>query len=60
MLVDREKILMLTTGSKAMDAMLGGEIQIQSITEVYGEFRRQKSFLLRSHPNQEIEFQPDD
>jgi hypothetical protein len=32
-LVDREKILTLSTGSKAVDAMLGGGIQSQSITE---------------------------
>ncbi|KAI9613539.1 hypothetical protein H4Q26_010146 [Puccinia striiformis f. sp. tritici PST-130] len=38
-LIDREKIVTLSTGSKAVDAMLGGGIQSQSITEVYGEFR---------------------
>lgn len=32
-LVDREKIVTLSTGSKAVDAMLGGGIQSQSITE---------------------------
>ncbi|PLW12182.1 hypothetical protein PCANC_17221 [Puccinia coronata f. sp. avenae] len=44
-LVDREKILTLSTGSKAVDAMLGGGIQSQSITEVYGEFRCGKTQL---------------
>jgi len=44
-LVDRERIVTLSTGSKAVDAMLGGGIQSQSITEVYGEFRCGKTQL---------------
>lgn len=32
----------ISTGSKAVDGMLGGGICTQSITEVYGEFRTGK------------------
>lgn len=32
-LVDRDRVLMLSTGSKALDGMLGGGVQSQSITE---------------------------
>lgn len=45
LLLDRDKVVMLTTGSKALDGMLGGGIQSQSITEVYGEFRCGKTQL---------------
>ncbi|MBW0496954.1 hypothetical protein O181_036669 [Austropuccinia psidii MF-1] len=44
-LVDRENLVVLSTGSKALDALLGGGIQSQSITEVYGEFRCGKTQL---------------
>ncbi|CED84399.1 family atpase dmc1 [Phaffia rhodozyma] len=39
----RESAVMISTGSKAVDAMLGGGISTQSVTEVYGEFRTGKS-----------------
>jgi KaiC/GvpD/RAD55 family RecA-like ATPase len=35
----RAQIGKITTGCKAVDAMLGGGIETQSITEVFGEFR---------------------
>ncbi len=35
----------ITTGSKALDALLGGGIETQSITEVYGSFRSGKTQL---------------
>ena len=38
----RPNVIMITTGSKSADAMLGGGISTQSITEVYGEFRTGK------------------
>lgn len=31
--MDRDRVLMLSTGSKALDGMLGGGVQSQSITE---------------------------
>ncbi|KAL8287000.1 hypothetical protein RQP46_004006 [Phenoliferia psychrophenolica] len=43
--VRREKVISITTGSKSFDAMLGGGIQTQSMTEVYGEFRTGKTQL---------------
>lgn len=36
--VKREKMIRITTGSKAVDDLLGGGIESQSITEVYGKF----------------------
>ncbi|KAN0100284.1 meiotic recombination protein dmc1 [Tylopilus felleus] len=39
----RKRVLMLSTGSKSVDAILGGGIMSQSITEVYGEFRTGKT-----------------
>ncbi len=35
----RKKIIKVSTGSKQLDAMLGGGFQSQSISEVFGEFR---------------------
>ncbi|KAH8082282.1 Rad51-domain-containing protein [Filobasidium floriforme] len=35
----RECCVMITTGSKTVDAMLGGGIQTGSLTEVFGEYR---------------------
>ncbi|KAI5452054.1 Meiotic recombination protein dmc1, variant 2 [Naganishia albida] len=43
--IKRENVCYITTGSKSVDAMLGGGIQTQSITEVYGEFRTGKTQL---------------
>jgi len=39
----RQNILRLTTGSKKLDALLGGGIETQSITEFYGEYGSGKS-----------------
>ncbi|EJT52318.1 hypothetical protein A1Q1_04529 [Trichosporon asahii var. asahii CBS 2479] len=38
----RTTVFTISTGSKAVDGMLGGGISTQSITEVYGEFRTGK------------------
>lgn len=38
----RATVFTISTGSKAVDGMLGGGISTQSITEVYGEFRTGK------------------
>ncbi|GHJ87454.1 hypothetical protein NliqN6_3856 [Naganishia liquefaciens] len=43
--IKRENVCYISTGSKAVDAMLGGGIQTQSLTEVYGEFRTGKTQL---------------
>jgi hypothetical protein len=45
----RQNVIYITTGSKSADAMLGGGIATQSITEVFGEFRTGKvSFIIGS------------
>ncbi|KAJ3488198.1 hypothetical protein NLI96_g3031 [Meripilus lineatus] len=41
----RKRVLMISTGSKAVDTILGGGLNSQSITEVYGEFRTGKTQL---------------
>ncbi|OCF45599.1 meiotic recombinase Dmc1 [Kwoniella heveanensis CBS 569] len=41
----RQNVQFISTGSKSVDAMLGGGIPTQSITEVYGEFRTGKTQL---------------
>ncbi|RSH87119.1 Meiotic recombination protein dmc1 [Saitozyma podzolica] len=41
----RANVLYISTGSKSADAMLGGGIATQSITEVFGEFRTGKTQL---------------
>ncbi|BEI80932.1 hypothetical protein CcaverHIS002_0200920 [Cutaneotrichosporon cavernicola] len=41
----RASVIYITTGSKAVDSMLGGGVATQSITEVYGEFRTGKTQL---------------
>ncbi|KAL7420939.1 hypothetical protein Q5752_004893 [Cryptotrichosporon argae] len=38
----RQNVIFISTGSKAVDTMLGGGIATQSITEVFGEFRTGK------------------
>ncbi len=43
LIVKRQNILKLTTGSKKLDALLGGGIETQSITEFYGEYGSGKS-----------------
>lgn len=44
----RKDILFITTGSKALDQLLGGGIETGSITEMFGEFRCGKSQLCHS------------
>ena len=39
----RSEMICLTTGSKQLDALLGGGIETGSITEIFGEFRTGKS-----------------
>ena len=41
----RADILHISTGSKELDAILGGGIETGSITEIFGEFRTGKSQL---------------
>ena len=44
-LQQRGEIIKLTTGSKALDDILGGGLETGSITELYGEFRCGKTQL---------------
>ena len=39
----RSELICITTGSKQLDALLGGGIETGSITEIFGEFRTGKS-----------------
>ncbi|KAJ7651738.1 Rad51-domain-containing protein [Mycena polygramma] len=41
----RKKVVMISTGSKSVDSILGGGVMSQSISEVYGEFRTGKTQL---------------
>ncbi|WWC92542.1 meiotic recombinase Dmc1 [Kwoniella dendrophila CBS 6074] len=41
----RQDVIYITTGSKSVDAMLGGGISTQCITEVFGEYRTGKTQL---------------
>jgi DNA repair protein RadA len=41
----RQNILRLTSGSKAIDEILGGGLETQTITEIYGEYGSGKSQL---------------
>jgi DNA repair protein RadA len=41
----RQNVLRLTTGSKAVDEILGGGLETQTITEIYGEYGSGKSQL---------------
>ncbi len=41
----RQNVLRLTTGSKALDELLGGGLETQTITEFYGEYSSGKSQL---------------
>jgi len=43
LIAKRQNILKLTTGSKKLDALLGGGIETQAITEFYGEYGSGKS-----------------
>ena len=42
-LLARQRVKRITTGCKALDALLGGGIESNSLTEIYGEFRTGKS-----------------
>jgi meiotic recombination protein DMC1 len=42
-LQQRKKVLRITTGSSALDALLGGGLESMSITEAFGEFRTGKT-----------------
>src|ERR1700733_14035651 len=39
----RSELICITTGSKQLDALLGGGIETGSMTEIFGEFRTGKS-----------------
>lgn len=41
----RRRVLVISTGSKSVDSILGGGLMSQSITEVYGEYRTGKTQL---------------
>ncbi len=41
----RNKIIRISTGSKALDALLGGGVETNSVTEVYGEYASSKTQL---------------
>ncbi|KAK3822815.1 MAG: Rad51-domain-containing protein [Benniella sp.] len=43
--IQRKKIMILSTGSKQLDELLGGGIQTMAITEAFGEFRTGKTQL---------------
>jgi DNA repair protein RadA len=43
LLKTREKVKRLTTGSKALDTLLDGGLETQTITEIYGEYGSGKS-----------------
>ena len=51
-------MLKITTGSKNLDAILGGGIETGSITEFYGEFRTGKTQLMyvSSHHIHQLHF----
>jgi meiotic recombination protein DMC1 len=44
-LIKRNEIIKLTTGSEALDKLLGGGVETNSITEAFGEFRSGKTQL---------------
>jgi len=44
-LAKRSQVMRITTGSKELDALLGGGVETGSITEVFGEFRTGKTQL---------------
>lgn len=41
----RRSVIKITTGSSALDAILGGGVETRSLTEVFGEFRTGKTQL---------------
>ena len=55
----RQNVIMISTGSKSVDAMLGGGICTQSITEVFGEYRTGKvSSVIPQVPRKEANIRP--
>lgn len=44
-LAARQSVIRITTGSKELDTIIGGGIETQAITEVFGEFRTGKTQL---------------
>eukprot|EP00166_Cyanidium_caldarium_P003123 ctg_302.g128 len=42
---ERQRVIRVSTGSRALDALIGGGIESSAITEVYGEFRCGKTQL---------------
>ena len=55
----RQNVIMISTGSKSVDAMLGGGICTQSITEVFGEYRTGKvSSVIPEVPRKEADIRP--
>lgn len=50
--IKRERVVSISTGSRSFDTMLGGGIQTQSMTEVYGEFRTGKSKSMQTRVDQ--------
>jgi meiotic recombination protein DMC1 len=43
----RRNVIPITTGSSALDGILGGGIETGSITELFGEFRTGKTQIVR-------------
>jgi meiotic recombination protein DMC1 len=43
MLEKRKKVLRISTGSEALNELLGGGVESMSITEAFGEFRTGKT-----------------
>ncbi|XP_074295351.1 meiotic recombination protein DMC1 homolog isoform X3 [Silene latifolia] len=44
-LLKRKSVVRITTGSQALDELLGGGIETSAITETFGEFRSVMGFL---------------
>ncbi|KAK9930898.1 hypothetical protein M0R45_018202 [Rubus argutus] len=45
----RKSLIRITTGSQALDELLGGGIETLAITEAFGEFRSGKTQLAHTH-----------
>ena len=45
LLKEREKVIKITTGSKAFDALIGGGVETGAITEAYGQYGSGKTTL---------------
>ncbi|CAM9665526.1 unnamed protein product, partial [Phaeothamnion confervicola] len=48
----RKRVMRVTTGAKAFDAILGGGIETASLTEVFGEFPRRTRTRFRTGKTQ--------